>query len=117
MTKAVLLARSVSNTGLLLDGDLTAIAQLSGTSGLLQKTSANTWQLDTTTYLPLTGGTVSGALLLSNTTASTSTTTGALIVGGGMGVAGNIYANNIYSNNKQLATTGKAIAMAMVFGG
>ena len=33
-----------------LDADLTAIAGLSGTSGLLKKTAANTWKLDTTTY-------------------------------------------------------------------
>lgn len=34
-----------------LDGDLTSIAGLSGSSGLLKKNSANTWSLDTNTYL------------------------------------------------------------------
>jgi Major tropism determinant N-terminal domain len=34
-----------------LDADLTAIAALSGTSGLLKKTAADTWALDTATYL------------------------------------------------------------------
>jgi hypothetical protein len=34
-----------------LDADLTAIAALSGTSGFLKKTAANTWSLDTSTYL------------------------------------------------------------------
>ena len=34
-----------------LDADLTAIAGLSGSSGLLKKTAANTWALDTSTYL------------------------------------------------------------------
>jgi|GEM_PF-2110741 len=34
-----------------LDADLTAIAGLTGTSGFLKKTAANTWVLDTTTYL------------------------------------------------------------------
>ena len=33
-----------------LDADLVAIGALSGTSGLLKKTAANTWTLDTTTY-------------------------------------------------------------------
>lgn len=33
------------------DADLSAIAGLSGTSGLLKKTGANTWTLDTNTYL------------------------------------------------------------------
>lgn len=33
------------------DGDLDAIAALAGTSGLLKKTAANTWSLDTNTYL------------------------------------------------------------------
>lgn len=39
-----------------LDADLTAIGALSGTSGLLRKTAANTWTLDTTlpiSYLPI----------------------------------------------------------------
>lgn len=34
-----------------LDGDLTAIAGISATSGLLKKTAADTWSLDTNTYL------------------------------------------------------------------
>lgn len=34
-----------------LDGDLTAIAALSGTSGIVKKTAANTYTLDTTAYL------------------------------------------------------------------
>lgn len=34
-----------------LDGDLTSIAGLSGTSGFAKKTAANTWTLDTNTYL------------------------------------------------------------------
>ena len=34
-----------------LDADLTSIAGLAGTTGLLRKTAANTWSLDTATYL------------------------------------------------------------------
>lgn len=33
------------------DGDLDAIAAIAGASGLLKKTAANTWSLDTSTYL------------------------------------------------------------------
>ena len=36
-----------------LDGDLTAIAALAGTSGFLKKTAADTYTLDTATYAPL----------------------------------------------------------------
>jgi hypothetical protein len=34
-----------------LDGDLTAIAGLSGSTGLLRKTGTNTWSIDTASYL------------------------------------------------------------------
>ena len=44
-----------------------------------------------------------GKVLINRTTASSSTTTGALVVSGGVGVAGAIYAGNIYSNGTQLA--------------
>ena len=37
-----------------LDGDLTAIGALAGTSGILKKTGANTWELDTSVYLSTT---------------------------------------------------------------
>lgn len=54
-----------------------------------------------------------GSGLFSNTTTSTSTTTGALIVGGGAGVAGNVYAGgdirssgNVYSYGYQVLTAG-----------
>lgn len=51
------------------DGDLDAIAALAGTSGLLKKTAANTWSLDTTSYLSgsvsLTTG-VTGVLPVAN---------------------------------------------------
>lgn len=46
-----------------LDADLTAIAGLSGTSGFLKKTAANTWSLDTNTYLTgITSAMVTNAL-------------------------------------------------------
>ena len=46
-----LLSATAANTYQPIDGDLTAIGGLSGTSGLLRKTAANTWALDTNTYL------------------------------------------------------------------
>ena len=47
-------------------------------------------------FLKLSGGTVTGVTTFSNKTASTSTTTGAVKISGGLGVAGNIYANKVY---------------------
>ena len=40
-----------ANTYQPLDGDLTAIAGLAGTSGVLKKTAADTWALDTSTFV------------------------------------------------------------------
>lgn len=57
-----------------LDGDLTAIAALAGTSGLLRKTGADTWSLDTATYLTANQTiTLSGDATGSGTTAITIT--------------------------------------------
>lgn len=47
-------ASNIANIGTMFqawDADLDAIAALSGTSGLLKKTAANSWTLDTSTYL------------------------------------------------------------------
>lgn len=58
------------------DGDLAAIAALAGTSGLLKKTAANTWSLDTTAYG--TGSVTSASVVSANgfagTVANASTT-------------------------------------------
>jgi hypothetical protein len=43
------------------DADLTAIGALTGTSGFLKKTAANTWSLDTSTYLTSTSSLVNGS--------------------------------------------------------
>lgn len=57
-----------------LDADLSAIAALAGLSGLLRKTAADTWSLDTATYLTANQNiTVSGDASGSGTTAITVT--------------------------------------------
>lgn len=51
LAEAVQTALDKANSAIqTLDPDLTAIAALEGTSGLLKKTAANTWELDTTAY-------------------------------------------------------------------
>ena len=78
---------------------------------------------------------LNGQLLITNATQATSTTTGAVrLVNGGLsisngnlyvaGSAGNaivatgaLYAQGIYDSGSKLASTGKAIAMSIVFGG
>lgn len=47
-------------------------------------------------FLPLTGGTVTGPTIFSDTTQSTSTTTGAVKITGGLGVEKNIYGDKVY---------------------
>lgn len=46
----------------------------------------------------------SGGLLLANTTSSTNTTTGALQVAGGVGIAGNLYVNNVGDVSANIGT-------------
>lgn len=65
---------TASSTYQPLDADLTAIAGLAGTSGFLKKTAADTWTLDTATYL--TGNqtvTLSGDITGSGATSITTT--------------------------------------------
>lgn len=65
------------------DGDLAAIAALAGTSGLARKTAANTWTLDTTTYLSsISSGDVTTALGFTPLDKAGDTMTGLLILSG-----------------------------------
>jgi trimeric autotransporter adhesin len=68
------------------DGDLAAIAALSGTSGLLKKTAANTWTLDTSTYLTGSTGVTSFSGGTTGLTPSTATT-GAITLAGTLAIA------------------------------
>ena len=54
---------------------------------------------------------------IQSTKAATNTTTGALVVGGGIAANGAIYGTQIWENTSRLTSIGKAIAMALVFGG
>ena len=61
-----------------------------------------------------------GQIVIAATTVSNSTITGALIVAGGVGIGGNIYASNIYSNGLLVATgsasfNGGTVANATTF--
>lgn len=69
-----------------LDADLTAIAALAGTSGLLRKTAADTWSLDTNTYLTAASGVTSFS---GGTTGLTpaSATSGAIVLAGTLALA------------------------------
>jgi hypothetical protein len=57
-----------------LDTDLTAIASLSDTSGILRKTAADTWTLDTTSYAPLNSPALTGTPTAPTAQAGTNTT-------------------------------------------
>lgn len=101
------------------DADLNSIAALTGTSGLLRKTAANTWALDTGTYLTgnqtitLSGdatgsGTTSIAVTLNTVpvskggTGRTTLTSNSLLVGNGTGSVNSLNpgtsGNLLYSN-------------------
>jgi hypothetical protein len=69
--------------------ELIAIQALADTAGFLRKTGDGTYSIDINSYLNLTGGTVTGAVNISNTTPSTSPTTGASVIAGGQGIGGN----------------------------
>lgn len=71
------------------DGDLDAIAAISGTSGLLKKTAANTWSLDTNTYLTSAVTSVTGTSPVS----SSGGTTPAISLASGYGDTQNPYAS------------------------
>jgi hypothetical protein len=70
----------------------------------------------THSYLPLSGGTVTGVTSFTNTTDSTSTTTGAIKTSGGIGAAKSIYAggNVTAYSDKRLKTNIEVIPDALI---
>ncbi len=96
--------------------------------GFLKKTGADTYSIDTNTYLTSfteadtlatvtgRGATTATAISLTNNTASTTTSTGALIVTGGVGIGGNAnvggnltVTGNITVNNVEMISTSNGI--------
>ena len=67
---SLLLTSGIGSTVQAWDADLDAIAALAGTSGLLKKTAANTWTLDTTAYLSGTVPIANGGTGQTNATAA-----------------------------------------------
>ena len=86
--------------------ELIAIQALSDTPGFLKKTGDGTYSIDINSYLPLTGGTVTGDLVSTSATTSTSTTTGA-ITAASLGVTGAIFANTVSANSYNLIPVGR----------
>jgi microcystin-dependent protein len=81
------------------DADLDSIAGLAGTSGLLKKTAANTWTLDTSTYITANQSiTLSGDVTGSGTTAITTTLATVGVAKGGTGLT-TLTANNVILGN------------------
>jgi microcystin-dependent protein len=81
------------------DGDLDAIAAITGTTGILKKTAANTWSLDTSTYLTANQSiTLSGDVTGSGSTAITTTLATVTVAKGGTGLT-TLTANNVILGN------------------
>ena len=90
-----------------LDADLTAIAGLTGTSGLLRKTAANTWSLDTNTYLTANQGIKikSGKKADGTTDIETATASGTNPILGDSGISAGTY-SAVQVNTKGIAVAG-----------
>ena len=95
-----------------LDGDLTAIANLVATSGLLRKTAANTWSLDTNTYI--TGNqtiSLSGDVTGSGSTAITTTLAASGVAAGSYGSSSAVATFNVDSKGRITSAANTSIAI------
>lgn len=96
-----------------LDADLTAIAALAGTSGFLKKTAADTWTLDTNTYLTANQNiTLSGDVTGSGTTAITATLANTTVTSGSYGSSTGVATFTVDSKGRLTAASTVAIQTA-----
>ena len=106
-----------SSTGTLTLANSSTLATSGAHSTTLTTTATTTLTLPTTGTL----ATLAGSETLSNKTLSAGTLTGTLTAGGGVGSSGQVLSSTgsgvQWSTPTVYASTGKAIAMAMVFGG
>jgi hypothetical protein len=111
-------ANTVTIGGAITGNTLKIAGTSSGTSTVSSDVTTGTINLLTgvTTGSINFGSAAAGRVTVAFNQASSSTSTGALVVAGGVGVAGSIYADAVYDSGARVASTGKAIAMAMVFG-
>lgn len=96
-----------------LDADLTAIAALSGTSGLARKTAANTWALDTANYLTNNQTiTISGDASATGTTALNLTLASSGVTAGAYGSASSVATFSVDAKGRLTAASSTPIVIA-----
>ena len=92
-----------------LDADLTAIAALAGTSGFLKKTAADTWSLDTSTYLTSAVTSLTGTANQITASAGTGAVTlslpNAVTMPGSLTVTGNLIVNGTTQTTNSTTVT------------
>lgn len=84
------------------------VTELKGGAGVAVSSPNGLVILSSTATLALVtsfGSTTTSTISITNATASTTTNTGALTVAGGIGVGGDIYASDIYDNNRRVITS------------
>lgn len=96
-----------------LDGDLTAIAALAGSSGLLRKTALNTWTLDTATYLTANQSiTLSGDVSGTGSTSISTALANTAVVDGSYGGAASVGTFTVDAKGRLTAAANVSIAIA-----
>lgn len=103
-SSTLLVSTNIGSTVQAYDADLSAIAALSGTSGILKKTAADTWTLDTSTYIT---SAVTSITAGSGLSGGTITSTGTIALATAYGDTVNPYASKT-ANHVLAAPNGSA---------